>query len=251
VKTEVEHSTCFFFNSQGEMVPTQLVEALANKWKISLRTGCFCNPGAFECITSMSTRVMKKAMKDAEGDAAKIHSLLGGFVRISLGIASNFADCYHFYTFCLTFIDNNLSEVIKLSVLRSKRKYNRVISGKKNPVITRKSHNHSPSKDPTSQTSLPVPEPSEPSQEGQTEKLLEVPHLETNLVVTPRKKLLEVPHLETNLVVIPRKSSPRGDSTSQMSPENSGWRVAKAKTREEDSKDFLTTSDRKKVDRFN
>ena len=44
-----------FNNPDGSLIPFDLIESKANEMKISIRSGCFCNPGVDEanhCITS-------------------------------------------------------------------------------------------------------------------------------------------------------------------------------------------------------
>jgi selenocysteine lyase/cysteine desulfurase len=64
------------YNSRGDPIDHRRVEKKANTWKISLRTGCFCNPGAGEVAMGLE-RVDQKST---------------GAVRISFGIASTFED---------------------------------------------------------------------------------------------------------------------------------------------------------------
>jgi len=191
------------------MVPTGLVEERANRWKISLRTGCFCNPGAFECIALVSSRVMNKVMKEAE-EMGTVR-LVTGSVRVSLGIVSNFADCYYFYTFCLSFIDNNFLESIKLSVLRSKKKYDRLKCGKAYSLIIR---------NPQHQDSRSYKHSSHPPRIRK--KMVEIPdeylidqstdsRFNKGTPPSPRisKKMLEIPD-ETSLIIqTPQKQDTR------------------------------------------
>jgi len=105
--------TLNFFDPAGKLVDYRLVEAEANRVNISLRTGCFCNPGAGEQAHGLTRadladcfghehamtfeefiQVMSGRVKDAVGA-----------VRVSVGIASNFADVYRFVQFARTFLD--------------------------------------------------------------------------------------------------------------------------------------------------
>lgn len=98
----------------GKMFDVRLVETLANDAGISLRTGCFCNPGAGEnafhltvddvqaCSTAAAPVTYERyiaALTEHTG------STVTGAIRISLGIASNFADAYHFVRFLQAFVD--------------------------------------------------------------------------------------------------------------------------------------------------
>ena len=69
------------FNSlhpDGRVVDERFVDNVPAEHDISLRTGCFCNPGA--------------------GEAAFA-------VRVSLGLATNFAGLYRFMAFAAEFVD--------------------------------------------------------------------------------------------------------------------------------------------------
>ena len=76
---------------------------------ISLRTGCFCNPGAGETAFSISKDTLIGA-EFAEGmildDYIRLVGMpTGGAVRVSLGLATNFADVYRFISFATDFLD--------------------------------------------------------------------------------------------------------------------------------------------------
>lgn len=93
------------YDRNGAVVDHQVVEQEANKWKISLRTGCFCNPGAGELAMGLSRDEMIKCM-NAPGSRMPlevfrqcIDGKSTGAVRVSLGIASNFRDVAQFLRF--------------------------------------------------------------------------------------------------------------------------------------------------------
>ena len=44
-----------FYDVDGVVIDHQLIEQAANQDNISLRTGCFCNPGAGEMALGLST----------------------------------------------------------------------------------------------------------------------------------------------------------------------------------------------------
>ncbi len=102
-----------FYDPQGHLMEYRRIEALANRRNISLRTGCFCNPGAGEvahgltkeemttCFTNdhrMSFSQFLTCLHDVDGKSA-------GAIRISVGLVSNFADVYRFVEFARTFLD--------------------------------------------------------------------------------------------------------------------------------------------------
>jgi selenocysteine lyase/cysteine desulfurase len=86
------------YDSKGAHLDHRLVEEKANEWKISLRTGCFCNPGAGElamglerdeivgCLAQSGNRMSLDQFQQCIDDKST------GAVRVSFGIASNFQD---------------------------------------------------------------------------------------------------------------------------------------------------------------
>ena len=76
---------------------------------ISLRTGCFCNPGAGEIAFTISRETL---VGGEFGDGMTLDDYVhaiglpsGGAVRASLGLASNFADVERFCAFADEFVD--------------------------------------------------------------------------------------------------------------------------------------------------
>ena len=76
---------------------------------ISLRTGCFCNPGAGEVAFTISRETL---VGGEFGDGMILDDYMraiglpsGGAVRASLGLASNFADVHRFLDFAAEFVD--------------------------------------------------------------------------------------------------------------------------------------------------
>jgi selenocysteine lyase/cysteine desulfurase len=90
------------------------VEELAGEIRISLRTGCFCNPGAGETAEDLTEEDMRtgivqggeeinlqrfsQAMQERGGKSA-------GAIRVSTGIVSNFVDVERFLQFVAGFRD--------------------------------------------------------------------------------------------------------------------------------------------------
>jgi len=92
-----------FYDPAGNTIPFETIEQDANQRKISLRTGCFCNPGIDEINHCLSTEELSGYFSSREkGDYRDMMAALGklrGAVRISLGIASNFSDVEAFVDF--------------------------------------------------------------------------------------------------------------------------------------------------------
>ncbi|NWF68928.1 MAG: aminotransferase class V-fold PLP-dependent enzyme [Chloroflexi bacterium] len=102
--------TINFFDAEGQLFDFRRVEAEANQHKISLRTGCFCNPGAGEVINNLSEEDMKACFQNEERMTFENFLLVmdgraSGAVRVSLGIVSNFADVYKFIEFAKSYLN--------------------------------------------------------------------------------------------------------------------------------------------------
>ena len=102
-----------FLHPDGAVVDERFVDIVAAAHSISIRTGCFCNSGAGETAFSISKDTLIGA-EFAEGmildDYIRLVGMpTGGAVRVSLGLATNFADVYRFVDFATEFLD--VSEV--------------------------------------------------------------------------------------------------------------------------------------------
>ncbi len=104
-----------FYDPDGKLVDHRAVESLANGFTISLRTGCFCNPGAGEIAHGLTEDELKAAFSDGDGDRMTFEQFLealqrdgnksAGSVRVSFGLVSTFDDAYAFTQFARTFLD--------------------------------------------------------------------------------------------------------------------------------------------------
>ncbi len=100
-----------FRDRAGAVIDHQRIEELANERMISLRTGCFCNPGAGElalglsgeeitgCFTQAGFRMTYDDFRRCVNDKST------GAVRVSVGLASNFADVHAFLEFARGLLD--------------------------------------------------------------------------------------------------------------------------------------------------
>jgi molybdenum cofactor sulfurtransferase len=98
-----------FLHPDGRVVDERFVDLLAAEHDISVRTGCFCNPRAGEAAFLLSPDALVGAGfgEDTILDdfIARIGMPSGGAVRVSLGLASNFADVHRFMAFAARFRD--------------------------------------------------------------------------------------------------------------------------------------------------
>jgi selenocysteine lyase/cysteine desulfurase len=110
----------------GRRIDERIIERTAHDARLSLRTGCFCNPGGFEGAWGL-TRTKFKALRPTGWKLVK--AMLGmvevevptmqdyvdklglpnaGALRISLGLPSNAADVAAFLTYARSFLDTRL-----------------------------------------------------------------------------------------------------------------------------------------------
>ncbi|MCP4200870.1 MAG: aminotransferase class V-fold PLP-dependent enzyme [bacterium] len=97
-------------DADGEIIDQDEVQKLANERQISIRTGCFCNPGAGEVALEISkselTACFRSSPERMSYDDFRncVQGKGSGAVRVSLGIASNFADAEAFIEFARGFV---------------------------------------------------------------------------------------------------------------------------------------------------
>lgn len=106
------------YDPDGNIFDYQQVEALANSLNISVRTGCFCNPGAGEVAMNLHEAELRASLENAERmtfeqlveamTAGGEHDAVGA-IRASVGMVSNFRDVYLFVRFLHTFLDKPAS----------------------------------------------------------------------------------------------------------------------------------------------
>jgi molybdenum cofactor sulfurtransferase len=99
--------TVNFYDKDGYAFDHRYIEERANKLNISLRTGCFCNPGAGEIALQISRVELDVCFTQPEheerlsiDDFRKcIDGKSSGAVRISVGMVTNFKDVQGFLAF--------------------------------------------------------------------------------------------------------------------------------------------------------
>ena len=107
--------TMNFYDPAGHLLDYRRVEELAGEQRISLRTGCFCNPGAGETAEGITDEDVTAAL--AIRSDLTLSSFLqivterggksAGAIRVSFGLASNFADAERFVEFAKSFRDQS------------------------------------------------------------------------------------------------------------------------------------------------
>ncbi|MGZ9166172.1 MAG: aminotransferase class V-fold PLP-dependent enzyme [Anaerolineales bacterium] len=99
--------TVNFYDKEGKAIDHRFIEERANEANISLRTGCFCNPGAGEVALGISrveldvcfTRPGHEDRLSVDDFRLCIDGKSSGAVRISVGLVTNFNDVQRFLTF--------------------------------------------------------------------------------------------------------------------------------------------------------
>lgn len=100
-----------FYGADGRAIDHRVVEERANAANISLRTGCFCNPGGGEVALGLSGTELSSCFRQPEHETHLtvddfrmcIDGKSTGAVRVSLGLVSNVADVNRFITFAREF----------------------------------------------------------------------------------------------------------------------------------------------------
>jgi selenocysteine lyase/cysteine desulfurase len=104
--------TVNFYDQDDQLIHHRLVEQQANESNISLRTGCFCNPGAGEVAMGVSrveldvcfTRPGNEARLSQDDFRLCFDGKSMGAVRISVGMVTNFKDVQRFLAFAKTLL---------------------------------------------------------------------------------------------------------------------------------------------------
>jgi molybdenum cofactor sulfurtransferase len=92
--------TLNFYDRKDRPIDIRSVEKAANRHNISLRTGCFCNPGAGEIALQISKMELAACFSESshvqrlsyDDFRLCIDNKASGAVRISVGLVSNFED---------------------------------------------------------------------------------------------------------------------------------------------------------------
>ncbi len=107
--------TMNFYGPNGEVIDHLRVEEEAARDNISIRTGCFCNPGGGEVALDLTENelvgcftqphIVESAKFTPEDFRMCVDGKSTGAVRVSFGLASNFRDAYRFVQFARRFVE--------------------------------------------------------------------------------------------------------------------------------------------------
>jgi selenocysteine lyase/cysteine desulfurase len=100
-----------FYGADGRPIDHRAVEQAANAAGISLRTGCFCNPGGGEVALDITGTELSSCFRQPEHQSHLtlddfrlcIDGKSSGAVRVSLGLVSNLHDVERFLDFARAF----------------------------------------------------------------------------------------------------------------------------------------------------
>lgn len=101
-----------FVDDSNRVVDHRWIEQKANCQDVSLRTGCFCNPGAGEMALGISSMELSSCFNRPDHEQRLsydefrlcIDGKASGAVRISVGLASNFQDVETFISFAQSLV---------------------------------------------------------------------------------------------------------------------------------------------------
>ena len=99
-----------FYDERGAVIDHRLIESRAAEGRISLRTGCFCNPGAGETALELSREEIEHCFDDSGGRMTYedfqrcIDDKSTGAVRVSLGVVTTEDDVDAFVDLARSFL---------------------------------------------------------------------------------------------------------------------------------------------------
>jgi molybdenum cofactor sulfurtransferase len=115
VTTEMRGGTIALnlYDQDGHLVDYRRVEELAGERRISLRIGCFCNPGVGETAEGLTEADMRAGIDAGLEMTLPLFVQIvqhrggksAGAIRISVGLVSNFSDVFSFLQFVASFRD--------------------------------------------------------------------------------------------------------------------------------------------------
>ncbi|HEY7350033.1 MAG TPA: aminotransferase class V-fold PLP-dependent enzyme [Ktedonobacterales bacterium] len=100
-----------FLNPEGKLLDCYQAQAKTNHLSISLRSGCFCNPGVREVALDFTKERLANCFGEKERMTYEQFLLVidgqkTGALRASVGLATTFSDAYRFLQGARTFIDS-------------------------------------------------------------------------------------------------------------------------------------------------
>ena len=108
-----------FFDSNGNQYSYPCIQAAANERSISLRAGCFCNPGIDEITSQISAEGLKRYFDNRNSanyeDMTSFLGKLRGAIRVSVGIPTTKGDIERFILFATRLLNKTILRTHKKS----------------------------------------------------------------------------------------------------------------------------------------
>jgi selenocysteine lyase/cysteine desulfurase len=108
-----------FLDAAGSPWPFQYIEQLANAERISIRTGCFCNPGIDEMNNDIPEDQLRAYfLSRSDGDFGELMQFLSrsrGAVRVSFGLPTTTGDIRRFILFAEKLLNKNVPAGVGLA----------------------------------------------------------------------------------------------------------------------------------------
>ncbi len=100
-----------FFDQDGKMIPSSVFEMTANANNISIRTGCFCNPGVNETNNLLTKDEVSKYFLNQTSEEydeyVNLLKELRGATRVSVGMATTTEDLQKLVDLMATFLNKS------------------------------------------------------------------------------------------------------------------------------------------------
>jgi molybdenum cofactor sulfurtransferase len=103
-----------FCDPSGVVLDCYTIQEEANQCGLSVRSGCFCNPGVREIALGLAREELASVFHQKEHMTYEqflhlIDDRKQGALRVSFGLATNFSDAYHFLQFAQSITDRVLA----------------------------------------------------------------------------------------------------------------------------------------------
>jgi len=117
-----------FYDPAGALLDCYAVQEEANQCGLSVRSGCFCNPGVREIALGFVREDLAASFRQKERITFEqflevIDDQKQGALRVSLGLATTFSDVYRFLQFAQTFINRSASSAGDERAQRDERRH--------------------------------------------------------------------------------------------------------------------------------
>jgi selenocysteine lyase/cysteine desulfurase len=105
-----------FLDRDGVRIDCYVAEKMASAERISLRAGCHCNPGAREAALGFTKADLEPCFQNVDRITfdqftRQIQGKTTGALRLSVGLATNFADIAKYLRFAGGFVDKRVSDL--------------------------------------------------------------------------------------------------------------------------------------------